>query len=1131
MKKNRIGLCCLYDSTSNFLLKMKLLTFLIFVSVASVTANSYSQQTKFNLSLENITVRQAFKEIENHSEFIFLYSEKSVDVNRKVDVKVENESVEKILDQVFKGTGNFYEIHDRQIAIMSNDAPEIPVVLKNPANAEQKKELSGTVKDSKELPLPGVTVYVKGSTMGTITDNDGRFRISVPTDAQIIMFSFVGMKSQEFPIAGKTTFNVVMEEVAVEMGDVVVVAYGTQKKATMTGSVISVSSKDLLKTPVANMAAALIGRTPGLTTYNKSGQPGNDGITLRIRGIETTNGANPLILVDGVERDFTQLDPNEIESISILKDAATTAVFGVRGANGVIIVTTKKGVEGPAKISFTSNFSIQQPTRLPKMIGAETFCRMYNEAQINDVPTAIPRFSEADIQKYISKENLLEYPNNDWISLSLKPSALQQQHNLNISGGTKSTRYYTSIGYFNQEGLMHDFTKELDNRSLSNNYKYNRFNLRSNIEVDLTPTTKIGVMVSGIISKTLDPGFSWGGLLSVTPVSFPIAYDHKVVVSSINFAPSPIRGAIGQSIDEKSSNTLALTVNFNQKLDFISNGLSFRGMTSYDSYYAHNIARTQGYTAYLVDYLPDAKGNVVRQLTPAGEEYLVTDPSESWGRNRKTHTEAALEYKRSFDKHNIGGLVLTTFDKKWYTTGISDKYYSIPMSYSGLVGRFTYDYSSRYLLEFNMGYNGSENFPASKRFAWFPAVSTGWNLTEESFFKNLISPDILDKLKIRGSFGVVGNDATASGFRFLYLDSEYSTGGGAMFGDGTPVSGSGYIEGKLGNPAVTWETATKQDIGLELSMFNSKLTFTGDIFRSDRKNILTLRNTLPVSAAMATQDYYNLGRINNHGFEMEVRWRQNLGKFSYYLGGNYSFARNKILEIDEVKDPLNPNLWRTGQRLGQNFGLIADGFFNSADEIARGPVMGNPGLGDTRYIDINGDGIVSMKDLMPIGNPEFPEINYGIDLGGSFKGFDLSFLFQGATNTSKMMGGYFQKPFDVNGGMMDFTVAERWTPENALNAVRPRLTLNYANPNSYLSSTLWLRDGSYLRLRNVEFAYRFDRKLIKKLFGLDGLRIYANGQNLFTWDKLKVVDPEADANGSWTYPQEKIYNIGIKIDF
>ena len=679
---------------------------------------------------------------------------------------------------------------------------------------------------------------------------------------------------------------------------------------------------------------------------------------------------------------------------------------------------------------------------------------------------------------------------------------------------------------------MNDFTKDLSNRSLSNNYKYNRYNLRSNIDVELTPTTKIGVMISGVISKTLDPGFNWGGLLSATPISYPIVYDHKLVTSPVNFAGSPLISAIGQNAAEKNSNTIALTVNFRQKLDFITQGLLIRGMTSYDSYYAHNITRSQGYITYMVNYLPDATGNVIRQLTPSGEEYLVTDPADSWGRNRKTHTEAALEYKRSFNNHNIGGLVLTTFDKKWYTTdSAKDKYYSIPMSYSGLVGRFTYDYNSKYLIEINIGYNGSENFPTSKRFAWFPAVSFGWNITEEPFIKQHINSNILDKLKIRGSQGVVGNDATDSGFRFLYLDSEYTTGGGAVFGDGTPVSRPGYLEGKLGNPLVTWETATKQDLGLELSMFKSKLTFTGDVFRSDRKNILTLRNTLPVSVAMATQDYYNLGRIKNHGFEMEARWHQDLGKFSYYFGGNYSFARNKIIELDEVKDPLNPNLWRTGQRLGQNFGLIADGFFSSADEIARGPIMGNPGLGDTRYIDVNGDGIVSVKDFMPIGNPEFPEINYGIDFGGSFKGFEISFLFQGATNTSKMMGGYFQKPFDVNGGMMDFTVAERWTPENAANALRPRLTLNYSNPNSYLSSTLWLRDGSYLRLRNVEIAYRFNSKLIQKIFGIDGLRIYANGQNLFTWDKLKIIDPEADTNTSWRYPQIKNYNIGIKLDF
>jgi hypothetical protein len=353
-----------------------------------------------------------------------------------------------------------------------------------------------------------------------------------------------------------------------------------------------------------------------------------------------------------------------------------------------------------------------------------------------------------------------------------------------------------------------------------------------------------------------------------------------------------------------------------------------------------------------------------------------------------------------------------------------------------------------------------------------------------------------------------------------------------MFGDPTPTTKTGYVEGKLGNSNIKWETSSKQNVGIEISMFKKKLSLNADVFQSDRKDILMQANSVPGHVVIySTQDYFNIGRIKNHGFEIEAKWRQDIGDFSYYFGGNYSFARNKILEMDEVKDLNNPNLWKTGNRIGENYGLIADGFYNNADELARGPIIGNPGLGNARYVDVNGDGKVDQLDYVRIGNPEFPEINYGINLGASYKGFEISALLQGAANTTKILGGKFQKPFDQLGGMMDFAVAERWAPDNIANAIRPRLTMNYNNPNDYLSSSMWARDGSYLKLRNVEFSYTFDRSFIKKLLGVTSTRIYMNGQNLYTWDKLKVIDPEGNTNDSWNYPQLKIYNIGVQIDF
>ncbi len=620
----------------------------------------------------------------------------------------------------------------------------------------QDRIIKGVVTDETGIPTPGVSVMVKGTSNGTATNVNGEFSLKVSPSASVLTFSYIGYSTTEVKVADKTSINVKLQPNTIVLDEYVTVAYGAQKKPTVTGAVSTISPKELLKSPSANMATALIGRTPGLTTYQSSGQPGADGITMRIRGIETSNGSSPLILVDGVERDFTQLDPNEIESISVLKDAATTAVFGVRGANGVMVVTTKKGESGPAKVSVTSNFSIQEPTRMPKMIGAETFLRMYNEAQLNDISSATPRFSEEEIAKYASKSNPLEYPNNDWFDLILKSSALQQQHNVNISGGTKSTRYYTSIGYFTQDGLMRSYSNALD-RSLNNNYKYDRINLRSNINIDVTPTTEVGVMISGIISKTNDPGFSWTNLISSAPISYPIIQGDKIITSPINFAPSPLMSAIGLSLSEKNANSIALTLNLKQKLDFLLKGLSARVMMSYDSYYKNTISQSEGYMTYRVEYLPDASGETVRQLQPSGEKTIASSRASSLEGNRKIHAEGALEYKKGFSGHNFGGLLLFNLDKKWYSTDpAKDIYDYIPVQYNGIVGRFTYDYKSKYMFEFNMGYNGSESFPGYNRFAWFPAVSGGWNLSEEQFFKNIVSDKFLNKLKLRASYGLVG---------------------------------------------------------------------------------------------------------------------------------------------------------------------------------------------------------------------------------------------------------------------------------------------------------------------------------------------------------------------------------------
>jgi Outer membrane receptor proteins, mostly Fe transport len=1000
--------------------------------------------------------------------------------------------------------------------------------------AQKGKNATGTVVDSQGEPIIGVNVSVKGDkSMGTVTDINGHFVLKI-NDKSIVVFSFIGFRNKEVPAASLINATVKLEENTQTLQEVVVVGYGSQKKETMTGAISQIKGSDMLKSPVANMGQALTGRAAGVTTYQQSGEPGADDVTIRIRGTGTLNSASPLVLVDGVEREFSQIDPSEIESMSVLKDAASTAVFGIRGANGVIIITTKKGVEGPAKVSFSANFAMQQPIRMPNSADAVTIAKMYNEAKYNDDPTQNPSFSADDIALYANGKDPLGHPNINWKEYMMKPASFQQKYNLNVSGGTKNTKYYTSIAFFGQGGLMKDFSNKVEKLAYSTNYDYKRVNIRSNVDVSLTPTTTIGIQLGGIIANKVSPPDVFGSIIQAAPLGGPFIYEHKLVaLPNIPWGGSPL-ATLFTSQDDMTSNTINTNISFNQKLDFLTKGLLLRGLGSYDSFYSHTLIKTQPQNYYRLQNGYDADGNSVNVLEQAWEAGVIPTPTESWSRSQQMHAELALEYKRSFGDHNIGGLILGTLDKKWWMYNGSSsitQYVTVPVSYEGVVGRATYDYKMRYLAEFNVGYNGSENFAKGKRFAWFPAVSLGWNLAEENFMKGIVSSDILSKLKLRASYGLTGNDNTA-GRRFMYLSGEYTSGGGSMFGSSTQTSLGGFIEGKQGNENVTWETAEKQNYGIDLGLFKNRLAVTFEYFFDDRKDILATRATEPGHLAISGQDVYNIGRVKNHGYEIDAKWNDQIGKFSYYVASNYSFARNKIVEDGSIKDPANPQLWTTGHAVGTKWGFLFNGFYNTTDELKQGPVYGNPSIGDARFTDVNGDGKITTDDQVPLGYPEIPEVNYGFSFGGSYKGFDFSCMFQGAANSTKYLTGIFRSPFATNGGMPSFIVDERWTPENAENAKRPKLTLAYTS-NSYVESSLWKRDGAYLKLRNVEIAYTISAKKMQELLkvpSMGSMRIFLNGQNLYCWDKLKFVDPEAKTGG-FEYPQLRIYNLGFQVNF
>ena len=981
--------------------------------------------------------------------------------------------------------------------------------------------------NEKGEPMAGCTINEKGGKSATQSKADGIFSIDVSGPNSILVISYVGYETQEIKVGKLNNLSITLSPSASSLDQVVVVGYSSQKKATVTGAISTVKGADLVKAPVPNLTAAVVGRVPGLLSVQRSGQPGNDETTLRIRGIGTLDNGNaaPLVLVDGVERPFSRIDPNEVESISVLKDAASTAVYGIRGANGVILVTTLKGKEGPAKVSYSGNYALQVPTRLPEFLNGYDFSVLQVEAQLNDNPTVTPMFSKEELQIFKDGSDPLFYPDIDWLKFMMHDNAPQQQHNVNISGGTSVAKYFISLGYLGQEGLWKQFVKEYNNNDL-----YKKFNFRSNLELDLSKTTKANVQIGGFTSNRSSPGGSpFLDILAAATNGTVGMWDGKFVT----LARANGRNALGtffDGFDRYSNSVLNLNVGLKQKFDFLLKGLSGRVMGAYDSEYGQSRGFSRSYARYAAEKV-DVNGDGILDpiLRQAGEDGVLNDPSESFSRSKRVYLESALEYNNTFGKHAVSGLLLYTQRKQFYH---SLSYPGIPLGYQDFVTRFTYNYAQKYMLEFNMGRNGSENFPVNSRFGWFPAVSAGWVVTNEPFVKKAIGENFLSYLKLRSSYGFVGNDRMGS-LRFMYFPSEYLGGGGAIFGE-DPVSRSGLYEGKLGNPNVTWEKSLKQNYAAEFRFLKNKLSLNIDYFREERSNILTARRTVPIHVAAVLQDAYNIGRVKNGGYEIELGWSDMIGKTSYYLRGNYSFARNKILFMDEAYNTQYPLLNQTGQRVGEVFGYQFMGFFNSQDDINKWPRQFNMNQrpGDVKYADLTGDGIVDVNDRSPIMNPSFPEINYGFSGGFTYKNLDVSFLFQGAANMSMSLGFNALLPFSAYGSAMGF-IKDRWyagSPDNNANAKIPRLTLNYADLTNYYNSSLWIRDASYLRLRNVQVAYNLKGSFLNKI-GANSMRLFVSGQNLLTFDTLKFIDPENVASGSMTYPQLKVFNFGVNLQF
>lgn len=1008
-------------------------------------------------------------------------------------------------------------------------------------STDQKREVRGIVKDSNGEPLIGVSIIAKENpSIGAVTDLDGVFVLSLPTSCKTLKVSYIGYKDVEVPVKEGKMLNIILSEDTQQLEEVQVIAYGTQKKVTVTGALSSIGGEELVKTPVASMGNALSGKMPGLTSVQFSGQPGGDDPTLLVRGIGTLgSGTAPLVLVDGVEREFFQLDPNEVEDITVLKDASATAVFGVRGANGVILVTTKRGEKGKAKVSFSTSVGVQLPTRIVDFVNSYQYATYYNEAQMNDgVKPENVRFSPAIVQAFKDHSQPLLYPDMDWMDYLLNDAAFQSQHNVNVSGGTDRVTYFVSAGLFTQNGIFKTFDTDYDF-----NFKYKRYNYRANLDFKVTNTTNLSVNVGGrvedrnrpICTEMGDDTQLFRALYWATPFSGAGIVDGKWIKSNPEYIP----GTDNENSDDALSvyygagytvavnNVLNTDITLNQKLDFVTKGLSFKIKGAYNSAYYHTKKRTHVIPYYTP--LEDSEGNIVfRKSGPDGE----LGYSESRDADRNWYAEASLNYKRKFREHNVSALLLYNQSKKYYPS----QYPDIPTGYVGLVGRVTYDYATRYMADFNIGYNGSENFAPDKRYGVFPALSLGWIVSEEKFMKKL---PFISYLKLRASYGVVGNDKIG-GNRFLYLPDSYVFGGGGYyFGTNVNTNQPGAYEGRLGNSSVTWEKAYKQNYGMDLYFLDSRLKINFDYFYDHRKDILITRNTFPGFIGL-TLPAVNYGIVDNKGFEVSVGWNDKIGdSFKYWVNANLSHAKNKIVEMDEVKRN-EDYLYRTGRSVGQPFAYKFWGFY---DDTANERYKAQYGMdiaahscdlkpGDCVYVDVNRDGVIDEDDQQPLGFTNYPEYSGGVTLGFSWKNFTFSMLWNYAWNTSRVLAETFRKPLgDTNTRsiLLDHYL-NRWTPENASEAKYPRASFASAKNNYGVNSDLWIVDASYIRLKNIEISYRFQGAWMEKC-GIKQLNLFANGYNLLTFDQLKIADPESPTGNRPEYPLMRVFNLGLKVGF
>lgn len=1035
-------------------------------------------------------------------------------------------------------------------------AMTLALILSTVAAVAQTKTVKGVIYEEETgEPMPGATVSVEGSTRGVMTDLDGSFELTGVKPTDKLKFECLGKETQVLQVGTMTNFVVKLRNAANELDEVTVVAFGKQRKESVIGSISTVDVKTL-KVPSSNLTTALAGNVAGVIAYQRTGEPGQDNADFFVRGI-TTFGANtsPLILIDNIEltsTDLARLQPDDIESFSIMKDATATALYGARGANGVIFVTTKRGQEGPAKIFARVETSISAPTDVVELADPVTYMKSYNEAISTRDPLGELMYTYDKIEQTGKPgANRLIYPANDWYDMLFKDFATSYRANVSARGGGKVATYYVSGAYTEDTGVL-----KVDKRnSFNNNIDDKNYTLRSNVDINVTPTTKLAVRLTGNFRDYQGPlnGGSdvYRQVMHSDPVLFPAYYpvdEEHVGIQHIMFGNyedgsyiNPYANLVKGYKNYQRSQMIA-AVQLEQDLKFITKGLSFMTLFNLTRLSEFTVNRQFNPYWYRLDRYDSYTGEYhVNRINENGTDYLTYSESGKTVKNTM-YSETRLNYNRSFGKHDVTGLLVFTASES-LTANAGSLQLSLPSRNAGLSGRFTYGYDKRYFVEYNFGYNGSERFHKSHRWGFFPSAGLAWMMSNEKWFKPLTK--VVSNLKLRYSYGLVGNDNIGSSSNRFYYLSEMSmnnSGLGASFGETRNVSYNGIGVVRYANEAITWEKSYKSNYALELGLFK-KLDIIAEYFTEHRTDIFMQRADIPNTMGLQAAVYGNIGQARSKGIDIQADYKQAWASGLWASArANFTYSTGKY---DVYEEPTYPESYRqhAGRSIRQTWGYIAERLFIDDEDAANSPsqaAFGSQyGGGDIKYTDVNGDGVITNADMVPIGYPTSPEIIYGFGVSLGHKGFDVSVFFQGlgresfwidATSAySTKYNKYGTAPFVNNGQLLKAYSDSHWSEDNRdIYALYPRYSA-YENHNNTQVSTWWMRDGSFVRLKQMEFGYTLPQKLTNKIH-IDNLRVYFQGNNLLCWSKFKLWDPELAGEG-FNYPIQRTFNIGVNVTF